>query len=344
MKRLTLLCAVLLILFLQSSCSEGLQKYHQDFYVFGTLMGITVRAQDEARAQEAFAVLQSRFQQMHSDWHAWEPGLLTSINQAFREGEPVEADSEIVEMIRQSQRIETASDGRFNPAIGKLIALWGFHTSDYPINGPPPSAVEIEALTELAPSSLDIRIDGLFLYSENPAVQLDFGGIAKGYAIDIACAMLRDRGISNAIVNAGGDLRAMGHHGERPWKIAVRAPGGGIIGSLETGADEAVFTSGNYERFRQEEEERYPHILDPRTGWPVRDLSSVTVIAAGGMLADAAATAITVAGLDGWEDVARSLGLDQVMLVDEGGKVWLTRRMYERIELVPGTETAIVEF
>jgi thiamine biosynthesis lipoprotein len=344
MKRLTLLCAVLLMFFLQSSCSEGLQKYHQDFYVFGTLMGITVRAQDEAQAQEAFAALQSRFQLMHSDWHAWDPGLLTSINEAFRDGEPVEANSEIVEMIRHSQQIESASDGRFNPTIGQLIALWGFHTSDYPIIGPPPSADAIEALAELAPSSLDIQIDGLTLYSENPAVQLDFGGIAKGYAIDIACAMLRERGIANAIVNAGGDLRAMGHHGERPWKIAVRAPGGGIIGSLETGADEAVFTSGNYERFRQEEEERYPHILDPRTGWPVSDLSSVTVIAAEGMLADAAATAITVAGLEGWEDVARSLDLDQVMLVDEGGKVWLTRRMYERIELASGTETAIVDF
>lgn len=343
MKRIRVFPALLLS-FLLASCSESLEKYHQDFYVFGTLMGITIRAQDDAQAQEAFASLQTRFQKMHSEWHAWEPGLLTSINQAFHDGESVEANSEIVEMIRQSQRIEAASDGRFNPAIGQLIARWGFHTSDYPIPGPPPPADEIDALAALAPSSRDIRIDGLVLSSDNPAVQLDFGGIAKGYAIDIACAMLRERGIDNAIVNAGGDLRAMGNHGERPWKIAVRSPSGGIIGSLETGADEAVFTSGNYERFRQEEEERYPHILDPRTGWPVRDLSSVTIIAEQGMLADAAATAITVAGLEGWADVARALELDQVMLVDENGKVWLTRRMYERIELVPGAETVVVDF
>ena len=344
MKRIAFPIAVLLSSALLLSCGDSLRKYHQDFYVFGTLMGITIRASDDGQAQEAFAALQARFQQMHSEWHAWEPGLLTSINEAFREGRAAEANDEIVEMVRQSQRIEEASNGYFNPAIGQLIALWGFHTSEYPIIGPPPPASEIDALAALAPSSLDVHIDGRSLSSDNPAVQLDFGGIAKGYAIDIACEMLRERGIENAIVNAGGDLRAMGHHGERPWKIAVRSPGGGIIGSLETGPDEAVFTSGNYERFRQEEEERYPHILDPRTGWPVHDLSSVTVIADGGVLADAAATAITVAGLDGWQDVARALGLDQVMLVDENGKVWLTRRMHERIELVAGTDTEVADF
>ncbi len=101
-------------------------------------------------------------------------------------------------------------------------------------------------------------------------MQLDFGGIAKGYAVDLAVARLRELGIGSAIVNAGGDLRAFGRHGDRPWRVAVRKPGGGTIGTLEVRQDEAMFTSGNYERFRQDEQERYPHILDPRSGWPVQ--------------------------------------------------------------------------
>ena len=124
----------------------------------------------------------------------------------------------------------------------------------------------------------------------------------------------------------------------------MRAPSGGIIGSLETGADEAVFTSGNYERFREENETRYPHILDPRTGWPVSDVASVTVVTSEGLLADAAATAITVAGLEDWAVVARELGLDQVMLVDGEGRVYLTRRMNERLELAEGTAIEIADF
>ena len=344
MKRLFTAIAALLLAASLVSCAKPQNKYHQEFYVFGTLMGVTLWADGEAQAQRAFADLQQTFQGMHRDWHAWVPGMLTSVNDAFANGETASANSEIVEMVQRSQEIEAATGGRFNPAIGGLVRLWGFHTSDYPILGPPPTAAEIDALLAMEPSSLDIRIDGLELSTGNPAVQLDFGGIAKGYAIDIACTILRGQGIENAIVNAGGDLRAIGSHGERPWKIAVRSPGGGVIGSLETGADEAVFTSGNYERFRQENEERWPHILDPRTGWPVKELASVTVITSEGLLADAAATAITVAGLSDWADVARALGLDQVMLIDEGGTVYLTRRMSERIELVEGAEAVVAGF
>lgn len=344
MKRTITALAALAVSLLLVSCAQPLQKFHQDFYVFGTLMGVTLWAENDAQAQRAFGELQNRFQDMHRDWHAWNPGLLTGINQAFAEGRPAAASQDIVTMIQASQELEARSEGRFNPAIGALIALWGFHTSDYPIIGPPPSGEAIGSLVALQPSSLDIEVSGTELVSSNPAVQLDFGGIAKGFAIDIACGLLRDQGIKNAIVNAGGDLKAIGSHGERPWKVAVRSPAGGVIGSLETGTDEAIFTSGNYERFRQENEERYPHILDPRSGWPVNDLASVTVITAEGMVADAAATAITVAGLEDWESVARNLGLDQVMLVDGDGKVFLTRRMNDRIELVEGTRVEVAEF
>ena len=344
MNGLTFKLFLLLASLLLTACDRPPAKHHQDFYVFGTLVGVTLWAQDAEQARAAFAELQARFQAMHEEWHPWNPGLLTDINQAFADGRTVEATPGIVEMVRRSREIEAASEGRFNPAIGRLVALWGFHTSDYPIIGPPPTPESIDALLAQRPSSLDIRISGDDLYSNNPSVQLDFGGIAKGYAIDIACDLLRDRGIENAIVNAGGDLRAIGRHDERPWRIAVRAPGGGVIGSLETDGDEAVFTSGNYERFRLDNEARYPHILDPRTGWPVKELASVTVIADEGILADAAATAITVAGLGAWETVARALGLDQVMLVDEDGAVYLTRKMNRRIELVAETKVVVADF
>jgi thiamine biosynthesis lipoprotein len=150
-------------------------------------------------------------------------------------------------------------------------------------------------------------------------------------------------GITSAIVNAGGDLRAMGRHGDRPWNVAVRKPGGGIIGAVQVRDDEALFTSGNYERFRQDQLKRYPHILDPRTGWPVKDVASVTVIASEGIVADAAATALVVAGLDGWSAVAGALNLDQVLVVDESGMVYLTPEMEQRIQFSGDVERVIVE-
>jgi thiamine biosynthesis lipoprotein len=246
-------------------------------------------------------------------------------------------------MIRQSQQIEQHSGGRFNPAIGGLISLWGFHTSDYPVIGPPPTQAGIDEILTQQPSSLDIQIDGLQVRSENPFVQLDFGGIAKGYAVDLAIEHIRGLGITNAIVNAGGDLRAIGSHGDRPWNVAVRKPGGGVIGAVAVREDEALFTSGNYERFRQDQLKRYPHILDPRSGWPVEDIASVTVITSEGMIADAVATALVVAGLDEWPKVAQVLNLEQVLVVDESGVVYLTPKMNQRMQFSEAMERVIVD-
>ena len=336
------LIAILVCLTLPA-CTEQDSRQHAEFLVFGTVMEITTWGSDEATSQRAFAQLHGMFQEMHRDWHAWEPGLLTTINQAFANGEAIDASSGIVEMVKRSQELESLSGGRFNPAIGALIRLWGFHTSVYPIEGPPPSASEIDELLALQPSSGDVRIDGLSLSSANPAVQLDFGGIAKGYAIDLAIGKLREMGIENAIVNAGGDLRAIGSKDGEAWRIAVRNPKGGLVGTLETGTDEAIFTSGVYERFRLDAEQRYPHILDPRTGWPVQEIASVTVAANEGLLADAAATALTVAGTRHWAEVAHALGLDQVMLIDESGTIYLTTRMMERLQLEEGAEVRVID-
>lgn len=325
-----------------AACQRN-EEQSAELFVFGTIVEIKLWGATEQDAGHAFSELQQMFQAMHRDWHAWEPGRLTDINAAFSHGQPITADADIVAMIQQSQWIEEHTGGRFNPAIGALIRLWGFHTSDYPIIGPPPTQAAIDAILAQQASSRDIHINGLELRSDNAAVQLDFGGIAKGYAVDLTIARLRQMGITNAIVNAGGDLRAIGDHGDRPWRVAVRKPGGGSIGFIEVRGDEAIFTSGNYERFRQDQTERYPHILDPATGWPAQDIASVTVIAKQGMLADAAATALVVAGLDGWPAVARALDLNQVAVVDESGTVYLTTAMQHRIQFSNAVTAVIVE-
>ncbi|MDT8319053.1 MAG: FAD:protein FMN transferase [Xanthomonadales bacterium] len=330
----------LLSLLVASACSRY-AEYRAEFFVFGTVLEVVLWTDDEVRAREAFGKLRESFQLMHRDWHPWEPGKLTGINEAFARGYAVTADPSLIELTRLSQDMERRTDGRFNAAVGALVRLWGFHSSEYPIEGPPPAMQAIAEIVRRQPSTLNIRIEGQLMSSTNNAVQLDFGGIAKGYAVDRACELLKTLGIDNAIVNAGGDLRAIGRHGDRSWRIAVRNPAGGIIGSLETQGEEAVFTSGNYERFRRDQERRYPHILDPRTGWPVEGLVSVTVIAADGAFADAAATALIVAGSDQWVTVARSLGLDEVLLIDESGTVQMTPQIAARIELAEGIESVV---
>jgi thiamine biosynthesis lipoprotein len=143
---------------------------------------------------------------------------------------------------------------------------------------------------------------------------------------------LQEAGIQHAVVNAGGDLRAIGQHGSRPWRVGIRHPRQeGILASVETSPDESIFTSGDYERYFDWQGKRYGHIIDPRTGYPAEGLSSVTVFADQADLADAAATALFVAGPKDWLPVARAMGVKGVMLVDEQGTVQITPGIRNRI-------------
>jgi thiamine biosynthesis lipoprotein len=332
-------CALPVAGILLSGCTRPPADFHQSLFIFGTLVDITVYGAPEDLAADAVAAVDDDFQRMHREWHAWKPGgELVALNHRFATGETTTVSDSLLPLLLQARDLSVQSDDLFNPAIGRLISLWGFH-SDEPPPGPPPAVAEIEALLAQNPRMEDLEFSGNRVVSRNPAVQLDLGGIAKGYALNRAIERLGDFGIRNAIVNAGGDLCVSGRHGDRPWQVGIRHPQGeGVIAALAVADGECVLTSGNYERYREYEDVRYAHILDPRTGWPVRHVASATVIHADGGVADAAATALTVAGPGDWQHIARRMGLVFVMLVDEEGTVYLSPAMAERIRFAAGQE------
>jgi thiamine biosynthesis lipoprotein len=334
-------CSALLLLLVLAGCVEPSGE-SAEFFVFGTLVDIQLPDASPRQAEGIFSELQQEFQRMHGEWHAWEPGELHSLNARLATGEAARTTPDIIELIRRSREMELRSDGRFNAAAGQLVEAWGFHTSDYPIIGPPPSEAEISELVALAPSSMDVITDGNVVSTSNRHVQFDFGGIAKGYATDLAIEVIRQRGQTNAVINAGGDVRVLGEHHGRPWRIGIRDPAGGVAGALEIDGDKAVFTSGNYERYHQFDGARYAHILDPRSGWPVHEVSSATVVAENGTTADAAATALVVAGVDDWAEVAERMGVEAALVIDEAGNMYATPSMMAYISVAPGRETSII--
>ncbi|MEW6645654.1 MAG: FAD:protein FMN transferase [Pseudomonadota bacterium] len=322
---------LLLLFVLLSGCARP-QLYEAQVYVFGTLADISVWGAEEQTARAAVDAVAADFQRMHHEWHAWEPGPLVDLNAAIAAGRPAAVPATIIPLIERSQEIYLLSEGRFNAGIGRLLNLWGFQSSERP-SGPPPSREAIAALLAQRPAMTDLQLQDGTLYSSNTAVQLDFGGIAKGYAVELALQRLHSFGIDNAIVNAGGGLGVIGQRGERHWNVGIRHPQGqGILASLEVLDGEHVHTSGNYERFREHEGLRYAHILDPRTGWPVDSITSCTVISRDGTLADAAATALVIAGRDDWHRVAQKMGIKYVMLVSEDGTVYMNPAMAARVQ------------
>lgn len=330
MKNARLLLGFIVALLCSASCAPPADT-KAEFFVFGTMVEVVVRDAGPEKTDPAFTEIQQALQAMHRDWHAWEPGLLMEINAAFAEGRRIQAPEDIHELIRISQQMEKETGGRFNAAVGALIGLWGFHTSNYPVMGPPPDNQQIEQWLSGSPSTLQISSSGNWLESSNPAVQLDFGGIAKGFAVDRVIDILAQHGIDQAIVNAGGDLCAIGGSPADPWRVGIRQPGDGVAAGLEISGDEAVFTSGTDQRYRQQGGKRYPHILDPRSGRAVTGLASVTVVDPRAWRADAAATALMVAGPEEWRDLAANMGLDEVMVIDEQGDMLATPAMAKRL-------------
>lgn len=259
--------------------------------------------------------------------------MLGDINRAIAEERAIELSPEAAAIIESARDLERASDGLFNPAIGRLLELWGFHASELP-EGPPPPASAIAELVDRSPSMTNLELAGTTLSSDNPMVQLDFGAYLKGVAVERALDMLARAGIEHAIVNAGGDLGVIGRRGTRPWQAAVQHPdgeGGRYLAGLEVHDGEFVFTSGNYRRYRQGEGVRYGHIIDPRDGYPADHVSSVTVIGDDGGRADAAATALAVADSGEWPGIARQLGVEHVMRVEADGIIRLTPAMAARV-------------
>ena len=329
----TLFVALIFVCF--SGCNRP-SVHRAEFYVFGTIVEVVIADTTQDQAERAFTDIQQQLQAMHRNWHAWEPGQLTEVNQAFAEGRSISANDDLIELVQIATTAERLSNGLFNPALGGLVALWGFHTSQYPVMGPPPARIEIEQLLHQQPSATNITINGSQLSSSNRAVQLDLGGIAKGYAVDLICRYLLSEGLTSAMVNAGGDLKAIGNKGDSPWRVGVQIPGNQIIGTVDLEGSEAVFTSGNYQRFRQDAGQRYAHILDPTTGWPVTEVASATVIASEGWQADAAATALVITGSANWSEIANAFELEDVLITDENGVIYATEAMLNRLKFTPG--------
>jgi FAD:protein FMN transferase len=343
--RLSTLAVLLGLLPLLSACGPREPPiYQRTIYAFGTLVQLTLYGVEPRRAEALGDWVDRRLQEMHQRWHAWRPSEVTRLNAAIARGEPFRVTPDVADLIRLSKATYRSSGGRFNPAAGHLFALWGFQ-SDVPPEGPPPTPEEVAKVMAQHATMDDLELKGDLVRSRNPQVALDFGGIAKGYADQVILDELRAQGVRNAILNAGGGLQAMGLHGDRPWRIGIRAPkGSGVLGAVEVGpAEEAMHTSGNYERYREYHGKRYQHIIDVRTGMPAQHVISATVIDPSGALADAAATALVIAGPPHWAEVARSMGVHLVLLVDDQGTVYMTPGMRRRVTFEKEPVRVVIE-
>jgi thiamine biosynthesis lipoprotein len=332
--RATRVGLVLVLLVSLAACSKDAPVARGSIAAFGTTVEITLIGVERRRANEVTRILARDLQTLETALDAWHASPLARMNALFKAGPtPFPAAPSVLPLLRLSQARSIASGGLFNPAIGELVRAWGYRGR--PADCPePPDQGTVEALLEARPSMDDITIDGFRVASSNPAVRLDFRDILHGYAVDQAIARLQDLGIDNASVGIGGSVRAIGSRGGYPWKVPVRGPaGGGVVTTLSILGNEAAVTASIYRRNSAGQRETCHDVLDPRTGHPARGTASVTVLHPDASTADAATTALFVAGPRDWHRVARSMGIRYVMLTDDRGRIHMNPAMRSRVKL-----------
>lgn len=219
----------------------------------------------------------------------------------FNEAPPnewVKVDRLTFGVLEQSQKVSELTGGAFDPTVMPLVTLWGF----WPVRQlNVPSEEEIrQALVHVGYKKLSLDSSRHALLKTAEGVTLDLGAIAKGYAVDKAIEALRGRGVTDALVEIGGETRVIGRNKEgNPWRIGVLHPARrGYLAILEL-SDMAVATSGDYMSFFILDGKRYSHLLDPHTGKPIaNDIASVTILHKECLMADALATGVSVMGLE----------------------------------------------
>jgi FAD:protein FMN transferase len=228
-------------------------------------------------------------------------------------------------------------------AMSLGLQLWGFDCMDHLRNAPPSPDLIATALAALHAAP---PYEGGDHYGPAPGIGWDLGGIGKGYIVDCGLGLLQQRGFSNAMLDAGGNLAARGVRSDRPWRAGVRDPRSPahapqLLLTIDV-ADEAVITHGDDQRYFDYAGQRYAHLIDPSSGWPVQGLRALTVIDRDAARADSEGAALFVAGAQHWPALARQLGLSQVLAVADDGSLQMTSALANRAQIFSDAPVTVI--
>jgi thiamine biosynthesis lipoprotein len=323
-------CVLALLL---SACTARAPLQSATLHTADGKVAVTLRAAPAARVPEALAAAQAVLTAQDRELHVVHASELTRINADLRAGRASAAPASVWRLLDRARGFAAASDGLLDPAVGGLVELWGFHTATFPLTSPPPDRQAIAAWMATRPRLDQLQVRDGRLAATNRAVQLDFNAVLEGDAAAGTAAALRGHGVDQALLVFGGDAFALAGGGSPPWSVPLRDPYGGELARVALGDGEAFFTSGNYDKFRTSADgERWGHVLDPRSGMPARGAAATAVLSDDPLLADAASTALMVAGPAGFERLVHSLGVGCAVMLTDENELLITRAMAARLD------------
>lgn len=282
----------------------------------GSQLTLTAFVKDAAVADAAFAAVIAEFERLDGALSIWKPGSDILRVNAAAGFHPVIVGPDTIAVLAAARQVSEWTHGKFDVTFGALSDVWKF---DHDQNGHVPPSDQIaprRALIDFTAIQTDETARTVFL--RKPGMRIHLGGIGKGYAVERAARLLRERDIRDFMIQSGGDLYVGGLRLGLPWRLGIADPRqpSQIFGTLDV-SNGAVSTSGDYERAFMKDGVRYHHLLDPATGLPARGCRSVTIVASDPLLADGLSTGVFILGpTEGMALVERLPDVDAIIVTD----------------------------
>ncbi|MEI6140375.1 MAG: FAD:protein FMN transferase [Mariniphaga sp.] len=301
--------------------NQAQEKYTRTLKLMGCVFDITVVASNESEGNQYIDMAAgevTRIEKLISEWDS--TTQISKVNK-FAGIKPIKVDKEVFDLIVRSIKISELTDGAFDISWAGMNQIWKFDGSMKRL----PTQEEVAAaVSTVGYKNIILNKNDLTVFLKLKGMRLGFGGIGKGYSADKSAALLKSMGVTAGLISASGDITAWGKQPDgKPWVVGITNPfnkekvfswfpfEGGSIG-----------TSGNYENFVEFNGVRYTHIIDPRTGWPVHGISSVTLFGPNAELSTALTKAIFVMGKDVGIDIIKQIKGLEYVVVDEEGKIY----------------------
>ncbi|MFQ5901462.1 MAG: FAD:protein FMN transferase [Thermodesulfobacteriota bacterium] len=308
---------ILFVLLLLNPVISDAKLFKRKTVLMGTDVEIIVSASDEAAVNAAIDTAVMEIKSIEGEMSEWGAGSTVSIiNEKAGKG-PVKVSDRLFNVISTAQKISDMSGGAFDISWAAMRGLWNFTNGKEHI--PLPDKVQ-ERLKLVNYRDIILDKTGKTIFLKREGMAMGLGGIAKGYAVDMAMQALVNHGFKNAIIKAGGDIRVQGTKEGRPWKVSIKHPRdkNKLLGRLSL-SNISISTSGDYERFFIKDGIRYHHIMDPKTGYPAQGCQSVTILAPDTMTSDLLSTTVFVLGPEvGMKLIKRLPGIEGIIVDNKG--------------------------
>ncbi|MTI40711.1 FAD:protein FMN transferase [Fulvivirga lutimaris] len=312
--------ALLITMLMPYLASAQLQSQKKVLLLMGSRFELTAIDEDINLANQGIEAAIEEITRIEKLISSWDPNSQTSLVNKMAGVEAVKVDKELFELIKRSKKISALTNGAFDISYASMDKIWKFDGSVTKL----PTEEEIKAsVSKINYHDIILDEENQTVFLKNNGMKIGFGAIGKGYAANKGRKIMLELGIKSGIVNAGGDLITWGKEANgNDWSIGIADPKNKthVLAWITVG-QMAVVTSGNYEKFIDIDGQRYSHIIDPITGYPVRGLKSVTIICPDAELADALATSTFILGKEKGLSLINQLKGVEVLLVDDNDNI-----------------------